>query len=72
MVQQGSPQAEQAEITWKAREPEIAEARKDGMREVVEWIERFALRYHEAGGVKGILLNGEEWREQLKKWGINE
>ncbi|MCJ7459337.1 MAG: hypothetical protein MUP17_10125, partial [candidate division Zixibacteria bacterium] len=30
----------QAEITWKARELEIIEARKAGIREVVEWIER--------------------------------
>ena len=31
---------EQAQITWKAREPEIAEARKAGMREVVEWVRK--------------------------------
>ena len=27
----------QAEITWKAREPEIAEAKKVGIKEIEEW-----------------------------------
>ena len=67
MVQQGSPQAEQAEITWKAREPEIAEARKDGMREVVEWVDKNLLHtnYHS-------YLSLKRWRVQLKVWGVDD
>ena len=33
----------QAEATWTAREPEIDEARKAGIREVVEWLTKYAV-----------------------------
>ena len=50
----------QAIITWKAREPEVAEARKAGIKEVVEWvIERYD---------NGLFL--DDFRKQVKEWGL--
>ncbi len=51
----------QAEITWKARDPEIKAARQAGIKEVVEW-------------VKDIPMSGELYKEyvkKLKEWGID-
>ena len=55
----------QAEITWKAREPEIAEAR----REVVEWIDHFSWQEPE-GNVVTRRMKEREWQAFLKSKGI--
>ncbi len=41
---------EQAEITWKAREPEIAEARKAGIKEMVEGLLKWRGRINYSNG----------------------
>lgn len=63
------PVEAQAEITWKAREPEIAEARKAGIKEVVEWINSHSFsadpwNYYE--------FSEKEWQAFLKKKGIDQ
>ena len=61
----------QADITWKDREPEIAEARRAGGREVVEIVE---------GMLDGMGLNSKEhwkasdwkmWEDKLRELGLD-
>lgn len=74
---------EQAEISWKAREPEIGEAHKagenkgysKGRREVVEFLNKHR---RDEGGLElmvswqGIVLHNDEWQAFLKEGGIEE
>lgn len=53
--------AAQAEITW-----DIAE--KEGMRRVVEWVEKHS-HCGSAGGASSCVATWE-WRAQLKDWGL--
>jgi len=66
----------QAEISWHARDSEIKEAFKAGMKEVVE-----CLKEHREGvypkSVKGITVymqlfgfEQDEWHNRLKEWKI--
>jgi len=58
----------QAEITWKARDPEIEAAEKAGMMKVVEWIEKQG--YYSNLCPCECLTNNKGWQAQLKDWGI--
>lgn len=66
---------EQAETSWKAREPEIQEAHKAGMKEVVEWIKANADLER---GDRDVGLCFEDylwfdyhnWQAKLKEWGL--
>ena len=49
----------QAIITWKAREPEVAEARKAGIKEVADWVEKNA---------PAAFLRRTDWQAKLKEW----
>lgn len=49
----------QAELTWKAREPEIEEARKAGRQEVVEFLVK--------DGEQGLLVNLNKLSEKFGK-----
>ncbi len=61
-----------AEITWKARDPEIAEARKAGMREVVEWFfaRSTAQETDFTPKIIAFTMNYEEWQAFLKAKGL--
>lgn len=50
----------QAQATWDAREPEIAQARQRGIKEVVEWFEKNAYGCPE--------VDYKKWQAQLKEW----
>ena len=65
----------QAEITWAAREPEIAEARKAGAREVVEWIEKHSQVESCDPDVMAYFteyrwVDEAEWQAKPKEWEI--
>jgi len=51
----------QAEITWKARDPEVEEARQAGRREVVEIVNGFM-----------VLHSPISWRRHLEDWELVE
>ena len=61
----------QAEITWKARDKEVEEARQEGIREVMEEIERerFAEPQYipQSGREPVIICLTESWLEAFKK-----
>lgn len=63
---------------WKARDSEVAEARKAGREDVVSFIESLAREYGAemtGDGLKGIvkpIIFRDEWQAQLKEWGIKE
>ena len=59
----------QAEITWQARDPEIIEAHKAGIKEVVEWIKR--KRETPIGtDPYGYYIWEGDLLNQLKEWGV--
>ena len=51
----------QAEITWHARDKEVEEAEKRGVKKVMDWIE------HHGGTIDGVR---NQWRAFLKDLGI--
>jgi len=53
----------QDEITWKAREPEIAEAHKAGIEKVVKWLRQYAI--HGGGVSLRVVLFDMEAHSQL-------
>jgi hypothetical protein len=58
----------QAKLTWKAREPEIEEAKKLA-KKVVEWIDEHSRMTYEHG--KGeVAFNHVNWHTRLKEWGL--
>ncbi len=57
----------QAEITWKAREPEIAEARQQGIREVVGDFGTTLIFSNPATKLRKFELCLKRWQAQLKK-----
>lgn len=73
----------QAEISFKIGKTEgvaesllpalkaIEKSRKAGQREMVEWIEKHALREKAILGDNRILL-AADWEDQLKEWGISD
>jgi len=64
----------QAELTYHSRDSEVAEARKAGIKEVVEWVETHGhIRYTPAPlRLKELAINHSIWQAQLKEWGIKE
>jgi len=61
----------QAKITWKARDSEVAEARKAGIKEVVKSL---SLKPIQLGHDIFLMaeIKKETWQAQLKEWGIKE
>lgn len=61
----------QAELTWKARDSEVAEARKAGIKEVVKSL---SLKPIQLGHDIFLMaeIKKETWQAQLKEWGIKE
>ena len=59
---------QQAEITWKAREPEIVEARKVGRKEVVDLLKLFNPRVGDLDKGFAFLLDTPLWQAKLKEW----
>ena len=55
----------QAEITWKARDNEVGDARKAGQRDVVEWIDKNMCCPYPVGSVGYI-----KWQKKRKRWGL--
>lgn len=54
----------QAKVTWEARDPEIAKAHEEGMKEVVKWIETHI--------ADAFPYAKEEWQAFLKSKGIGQ
>lgn len=62
----------QAEITWKAREPELAEAHKVGRKEVMDWIQQNQILEEETlPQITGVhVISDVKWQAKLKEWEI--
>jgi len=61
----------QAELTWKARDSEVAEARKAGMQDVVKWVKSHS-NYDDEYNIGGKVFILSDWQVQLKEWDIKE
>ncbi len=70
----------QAEATWAARESEIEQAEKRGMRKVIEWIEVAKSTAYIYEGVytydthcdNQMFIDLGDYEAQLKTWGMRE
>lgn len=65
----------QAEVTWKTRDPEVIEAKKAGIKEVVEWLNALSQNnwfYTKYGSKDLVIFHTTDmvWRAKLKDWGI--
>ena len=61
----------QAKRTWKARDPEIKEVHKAGIKEVVEW--RLELCPHKTNPLEFRAKQYCElcWQAKIKEWGLS-
>jgi len=55
----------------KKLEKFIEDARKAGMREVVEWLVENTEPFLDANGFQHLRIKNSKWQAQLKEWGIS-
>jgi len=60
----------QAKATWEAREPEIEQARLEGIREVVEWIQSHRLVEPDPDSISMFAPYYHIEQAQLEEWRI--